>query len=972
LPAVGDRNGDGTPDAEGYDTPDEGDATGICGNGLDDDLADFDADTVPDLADGSADDGCVVTLTAVENCVEIVDNGMLDADEDTLVGTQDRAMIDITVGSSAGSGVPADLLLSAWQYQLNWDVDVLDVDANNINFLILASGGATPFTVVAPAFPVGTSPFVTAVSDAGPQEMGPGIISRMTIEGNAPGLAVLTLSNFAFQGATSGPIAIDTVNAAGVAVSKDVNGDTVISGVAEVFDCGSFTPPTPTPTATATPTPPPPPATATPTPTPSPTPTPTPTPPPPGSFSPYSSLCLDDATTGNFPPSQGQACDGSVAVDAFSDVRTTLGVAAPQSNFAALTSYTPAALLGTPKIALGAIVGKLWSRATLGLINNACQNPIIVDFTFFYSSTDPTDTIDPKPFGQQNTLQPLAQDLDNNGLPDGVDRYPTYLARAFDQDYDKGPDGKYGTGDDVPGPLPPLEPVARFTGFTVPAGTNVNVVLVFMLFAPGTNLATLNNPDVPASAEILGYPSVTILQDPTAPPAPSAITDFCSPLDVAAYNFAISRDNPCTPAPGPAGCPSQPPFTVPFTLDTSETCDSTNKVPDPDNNEAGCPTRRNPAAGTYTFTTYTRSLRDADGDGHENLLDTCNNVPNPSWNPRFTDPANDVDSDGLPRGGPEGGCDPNNNTHSAGSGPQCPGGTYGGDEDQDCYPNRGDNCPIVFNQDQLDNDADGIGTACDANPTIDDGAFRELCIPVKITFGGSETIGVVGAAYPPPCTVAACEQGPASCPTPSPTPTPPPLDDDKDGVPNADDRCPGTTAGATVDQFGCSAGQTPGQTPGPGLLFRDARVKRIAAPHSVRLRPGVADTSGPVTLVVHQGSNHPNNVGIYLAFLPPLGSSNFAGCSPAAVVNLGSANLTPGETATIKLDPPWQCADPMAVDGVPWTLKAIADVNADDFASCATLNQVFSGACSAALANDDDDDTNNTRLRSRPLVDYRP
>jgi len=90
------------------------------------------------------------------------------------------------------------------------------------------------------------------------------------------------------------------------------------------------------------------------------------------------------------------------------------------------------------------------------------------------------------------------------------------------------------------------------------------------------------------------------------------------------------------------------------------------------------------------------------------------------------------------------------------------------------------------------------------------------------------------------------------------------------------------------------------------------------------------------------------------------------------VVNLGSANLTPGESVTIRLDPAWQCADPGAVGGVPWTLKAIADVNADDLASCATLFQVFSGACSAALADDDDEDANNTRLRARPIVDYRP
>ena len=143
-PAVGDRNADGLMDAEGYDTPDPGDAPGVCGNGIDDDLSDSDADTVPDLADNSIDDGCQVTLTAREPCINMIDDGVLNGDEDTLVTGQDRASIDLTVGQQPGpgGGVPVSRLMSSWQYTLNWDVDVMDIDIQSANFLILAAGAS--------------------------------------------------------------------------------------------------------------------------------------------------------------------------------------------------------------------------------------------------------------------------------------------------------------------------------------------------------------------------------------------------------------------------------------------------------------------------------------------------------------------------------------------------------------------------------------------------------------------------------------------------------------------------------------------------------------------------------------------------------------------------------------------------------------------------------------------------------------
>jgi len=175
-------------------------------------------------------------------------------------------------------------------------------------------------------------------------------------------------------------------------------------------------------------------------------------------------------------------------------------------------------------------------------------------------------------------------------------------------------------------------------------------------------------------------------------------------------------------------------------------------------------------------------------------------------------------------------------------------------------------------------------------------------------------------------------------------------------------------ASSVNERFTCaSLTPTPTSTPTPAPGVHNAVVSRIAGPSSVRLRPGIPD-SGRVTVVAANGGDHEDMVGVYIAFLPPGGSQNYAGCSPEGVSNLGSLNLLPGAKLTVKSDPPWQCADPAAMDGVSWTIKAIADVHADDFASCSTLVQVFSGQCSAALADDDNIDSDNSLLRARPHV----
>jgi hypothetical protein len=131
------------------------------------------------------------------------------------------------------------------------------------------------------------------------------------------------------------------------------------------------------------------------------------------------------------------------------------------------------------------------------------------------------------------------------------------------------------------------------------------------------------------------------------------------------------------------------------------------------------------------------------------------------------------------------------------------------------------------------------------------------------------------------------------------------------------------------------------------------------------------DTKGPLTVVVANNlSDHSDVVGVYLAFLPPGGTSNPGGCSPATVMNLGVFSLLPLEKITVRVDPAWHCTNPAAVNGMHWTLRAIADIHGDDFDDCGTLPKAFDAnfECSSGLADDDDRDSNNTRDRSRPIV----
>ena len=423
-----------------------------------------------------------------------------------------------------------------------------------------------------------------------------------------------------------------------------------------------------------------------------------------------------------------------------SDIVADFNIQSPSVNFGGLIAFSPPEFTFTPggDIPDGAIAGQLASTATLGLISSACNQSLLVNFTMLDATLNKSVTtpfLDPQvkggnPGGDTEGDLDHQFDIGNDGLPLGVTRYPDYLTRIFETQ----------------------TPLARTYGQTEVSG--IPVSLNFLLFAPGTVFQDGKLPTDPR----LGYPSVTVLQsigDPDAIPQPGAITDFCSPLVTKNTNFGITQDNPDTTA-----------------------------------DEGGVIRITNPSeAGTYTFATWAAGLRDADGDGWENLLDVCSLTANPGWDPRervIAGQTGDIDGDALPDA-----CDPFPNE----TGP-ISGGVF--DEDRDQYGNRQDNCPLVANSfgsdvagevgtdNQADEDSDQIGDACDPNPNVEDGARPAICILSAIDIGAGGT-PAVNPADLLPCNPSGTLPTNVGSPTPTLPPGATPVPTSSDGVDNPPD-----------------------------------------------------------------------------------------------------------------------------------------------------------------------------------------
>lgn len=483
-------------------------------------------------------------------------------------------------------------------------------------------------------------------------------------------------------------------------------------------------------------------------------------------------------------------CDGDPAPGAVTDIHSRFCIGwnidcsakdspVEDSNFGAVVGFTPPqyTVPGGNDVPIGAIAGRLTSEATLGLLNNPCSTIIQVAFTMMNASINISDTIDPKPPGETDVFEPLALDANGNGLPDGVDKYPSFLNETFKN----------------------TQPRARLFGISFIQGSWV--VLNFVFFEPGVTLEAQNR--TVTFEPSLGVPSITVLGNPEAPAAAGPISDFCAPLLSDNIGLGHTMNNPCTPAsvqgtscPGTQifenrgyplfpcevgnsydddgdgvvndGCPQNG-----ATAETGAQCNN-NVSDDPEDShindgcpqvgdvsegaripgscsgadEGGCVFRTNPSsAGNVLFTTLTASQRDADGDGIENSLDVCWNEPNGQWDPRNIDSTNDTDLDGIPNV-----CDEEPSEAGSQSPPGCKAGIVGTDNDQDCFSNRQDNCPQTSQLEDPDQpadqntnvpipndeDSDGVGDACDPAPNDPDaqGEPAFICLEMNLEVGG--------------------------------------------------------------------------------------------------------------------------------------------------------------------------------------------------------------------------------------------
>jgi len=403
---------------------------------------------------------------------------------------------------------------------------------------------------------------------------------------------------------------------------------------------------------------------------------------------------------------------------------------------------------------IGAGVGTLDSDSTVGLLNGPCSTGLPTTFELYNASVDTGDVLEPADMLwvlKDKNDHPIPYGADNPQLPDYLEAYPHFLNDGLDP---PDPDGAGGAPDP-----PPLQPRARYAGHDFVADNNILIQL--LVFDPG-QLKQMGGLYAELDDSVGGVTIVVLNNPVNQAEAPGSISDFCTPLETITTVFGTTTDNLETGAVND-GC-----IAVGGTseADIPGACDNDNSIDDDADTKIndGCPqvggnsegpgaecnnrydddgdgdpiesgyaNQSNPDPGAGVLNTgtmiarnYSRSERDADGDGWENDLDPCPYTLDPGWDPRAecllgVGCTGDNDGDGLPNS-----CDPDvDGDPDDPDEIDCdfPHSTQK-DCDGDGYENRQDICPLVPN-----GCTQTAGCGPIANPEWDNQADSESALP---------------------------------------------------------------------------------------------------------------------------------------------------------------------------------------------------------------------------------------------------
>jgi hypothetical protein len=424
----------------------------------------------------------------------------------------------------------------------------------------------------------------------------------------------------------------------------------------------------------------------------------------------------------------------------------------------------------------GVYVGYLTTTATIALLNAPCVAPVPITIPFYDATTDTTDTID-----WSGTGVNLTQDADNNGFADGVDKYPSFLNIMFSG---QRPLARYyGYTNATSGSPPTQLNFVIFAPGVLQGTTNpgmprpdqeINSSLGYI------NYVALNNPvlgsqTAPSSISDICSPlnTTTRLFGKTAGEGRAFAAVGNGELSSACRGAQIGVDDDADTVVDD-GC-----MVVTDTCGNGVDNDGDVKVDEYCANvSTGLYAARarstNPTSatsgvygtGSHMAGAYLQSYRDADSDGIANEQDSCPFTADGRESGAACAPGNTADedgdaavNDGCPRIGTaenfpspnqctgstdddgdglaNDGCPPiqvDTNANGVGDACETPGNCTPADDDcdNDTFQNRQDNCPLVANLDQADQDSN----QCD-NATNDDGADES---PTRVN-DGCPTVG---------------------------------------------------------------------------------------------------------------------------------------------------------------------------------------------------------------------------------------